>query len=114
MADGSDTWGGWGLNNGGGVKGRDMSGMVVRGGVSECLVESHLGVATAALEFGSQAAAGWLIGVGGGAVAHRGQGRRRGGQESVRGEGGALGSGGGEPLGGGRRSRDWRKQAESS
>lgn len=73
----------------------------------------HLGVATAALELGSQAAAGWLIGVGGGAVAQRGQRGRCGGQESVRGEGGALGGGWGEALGGGG-TRDWKAQAESS
>lgn len=74
----------------------------------------HLGVATAALELGSQAAAGWLIGVGGGAVAQRGVRGGCGGQESVRGEGGALGGGGGEALGGGRRTRDWRRQGQSS
>lgn len=74
----------------------------------------HLRVATAALELRSQAAAGWLIGVGGGAIAQRGQRGRGGGQEPVRGEGSALGGGGGEPLGGGRGTRDWRTQAESS
>lgn len=62
MADGSETWDGWRKK---GVR-FWTSAAVSRKGSFE---PPHLGVATAALELGSQAAAGWLIGVGGGAIA---------------------------------------------
>lgn len=101
IADGSETWDGrWGSERRSELQGVSFE-------------RPHLGVATTALEFGSQAATGWLIGVGGGSVAQGGQRGRRGRHESVRGEGGALGGGGGEPLRGGRWTRGWRTQAES-